>query len=836
MAWANRRVQFGWLAAFVVLGCFGVWSRGVDSVVSPELIGRPVQEVRVVGNSQVSEQVILNLVRTHEGDKFDPETVQEDYQRIYGLGRFSNVQAKVEPMGNGVAVIFQVDEEKLIRSVKFAGNTDITSEDLEKELDLKTGEAIEPFRISQAERAIESQYRSKNFPFVHVDVAMDQVTSTGDVVFKITQGPKVTIRKISFVGGDTFTYGKLNDQIKTTRWYWIFNAGTYDPDMVDNDVASLSKFYHDKGYFDARVGRKLIFSPDQSELQINFLINEGVRYKVDRVSFTGNVNLTEAQLRQNLNLVEGKYFDAEVMQHDVRELVKAYSPLGYIYDPEETDPARSADYLKIGNPNQPYPANVIVHMQPGTVELVYNISEGKPFRIGRIEVKGNAHSMDKLVLRELHVFPGQLYNSGEIADAIDRLQGSPYFEPKIPPTVTPIGDQPGVRDLLVEVHEPDRGTAEFGVGGGISSSGGVAGNIDFTQNNFDITDVPLTWRDLLSDRAFTGAGQTLKLSFQPGTQITNASILFREPYLLDQPFSNTDEAYFSKYIREAWDETRAGGRITFGHRFDYTWSSSVTFQAEDVKVGDIQDQAPSDEFEVVRDPVTGIPIIGPGGKILMQRVSVRAPEILDLAGHSTVTNVGWELRRDTTNQGPLAFRGTDTTFDYSAYGALGGQFDYSEFSLKYDAFQTVSNDLLDRKTVLDLRLNGAYITPDAPFYNRFYGGGLGSVRGFAYRGISPRDGRDNDPVGGDMNLLGTLELNYPVYGDSLRGVVFTDAGTVEPDARIHSIRSSVGFGIRLTLPLPGLDRAPIALDFAVPISKQSEDNVQYFDFAFGTNF
>ena len=126
--------------------------------------------------------------------------------------------------------------------------------------------------------------------------------------------------------------------------------------------------------------------------------------------------------------------------------------------------------------------------------------------------------------------------------------------------------------------------------------------------------------------------------------------------------------------------------------------------------------------------------------------------------------------------------------------------------------------------------------PDAPFFERFYGGGLGSVRGFAYRGVSPRDGRDNDPVGGNMNLLGTLELNYPVYGDSLRGVVFTDVGTVEPDARIHSIRSSVGFGIRLTLPLPGLDQAPIALDFAVPISKQSEDNVQYFDFAFGTNF
>jgi outer membrane protein insertion porin family len=255
-----------------------------------------------------------------------------------------------------------------------------------------------------------------------------------------------------------------------------------------------------------------------------------------------------------------------------------------------------------------------------------------------------------------------------------------------------------------------------------------------------------------------------------------------------------------------------------------------------VKVGDIQDQFPANDYEVVRDPVTGIPIIGPGGKVLTQRVSPRAPEILDLAGHSTITNVGFQLRRNTTNPGPLTFRGTDAMAGYDYFGALGGQFHYSEFHLGYSAFQTVSDDLIDRRTVLDFRANAGYITPNAPFYNRFYGGGIGDVRGFEFRGISPREGRANDPVGGDLKLLSTLELNFPVYGDSLRGVVFTDVGTVEPDIRIHSIRASAGFGFRLTLPLPGLNQTPIAVDFAIPFAKDSQDNVRYFDFAFGTNF
>ena len=129
-----------------------------------------------------------------------------------------------------------------------------------------------------------------------------------DLVFNIVEGQPVTIRNITFVGGNSFTYGKLNDQVKTTRWYWIFNAGTYDPELVEEDVASLRRFYKSEGFFDVKVGRKIIISPDQTEVQINFLIDEGMRYKVTRVSFAGNVNVREAVLRKNLKMTEGAVF------------------------------------------------------------------------------------------------------------------------------------------------------------------------------------------------------------------------------------------------------------------------------------------------------------------------------------------------------------------------------------------------------------------------------------------------------------------------------------------------------------------------------------------------
>jgi outer membrane protein insertion porin family len=837
----HRRVQIGWLAvattaAFLVVAllspaCTRAQLAPPVPVVSPELIGRPVEEVRVVGNAQVSSQVILNLVRTHEGDKFDPATVEEDYQRIYGLKRFSNVEAKVEPTRTGVVVIFQVTEQKLIKNIRFMNNAAIKNEDLEKAIDLHKGDAIEGFRISLAKRSITNLYKDKNHPFAHVDVDMDALTRTGDVYFNITEGPEVRIRKIDFIGNNTYPNYTLNNQIKTTRYYWIFNAGNYDAEQLEDDVGAVHRYYEENGFFEAKVGRKLILSPNKdekkTEMQINFLIDEGIRYKVGRVSFTGNTSLTEAQLRQNLKLTEGEYFSSEVLQRDVKEIVKAYSPLGYIYDPNSKDP----DYLRIGRPqNQFGPATLVFHATPGTVDLVYEIAEGKPFHIGRILVKGNSRSQDKLVLREMHVAPGQLYNSGEIADAVDRLKGSPYFDNA---TVTPIGDQPDSRDLLVEVHE--RQTANISVGAGISSNGGIQGNFTFEQHNFDATNWPATAKDTFSDRAFTGAGQLFRVTLEPGTQISNASILFSEPYIFDQPYSNTDEAYYRTFVREHWDEDRAGGRITFGKRFDYVWSTSIGFKGEDVNIRNIENFFPLDDRVAVISPVTGQPAVDPHtGELITRTRSPRAPDVLLYAGHNTLTTAQWQLRRDTTNHGPLAYKGSNAAFTYEYAGALGGDFFFNRFTFSYDAYQSLYSDLLDRRWVLGFHGNAGYITPDAPFFERFYGGGIGSIRGFAYRGVSPRDGRENDPIGGDFNLTGSMEFNYPIYGETLRGVVFSDAGTVEPDIHIHTIRASVGAGVRLVLPF--FNGAPLALDFAIPISKAPEDETQFFSFSFGGNF
>lgn len=766
----------------------GLAARG--GVNATDLKGRTVEEVRILGNSTVSDAVIRNAIRTAVGEPLDPATVEEDYQRVFDLRKFSNVEARVEPTATGVNVVFVVTEQNQVNGISFRGNTKLATPTLLGAVDLRVGEAIDPFRIAIARSAIEELYRARNYPFTRVTVDDVALSERGEVEFNVVEGPNVRIRNIQFRGNDSFSDDRLKGQIRSSTWIFIFRSGRFLPQQVEEDVAALRRFYDSKGFFDARVGRKLVYSPDMRELEIQFLIDEGPRYTVERVTFEGNTQLSEDQLRARMKLLEGRPFDDELLQRDVRAIVRAYGPFGYIYQPDSNDP----DYLRIGTNRGP--VRRVYQRDAGKVELLYSIREGKPFRVGRIIPKGNVRSQEKLILREMRFAPGELYDAGEVADATDRLRSTPYFGAV---SVTPIGSDPNYRDLLVEVEEAK--TASFNVGAGINSNGGVGGNITYQQRNFDLLNFPNSPAEIFSDRAFIGAGQDLRVSLEPGTQASNASIRFTEPWLFDLPYSFTGEIYLRDRQRKDYDDGRFGGRISFGKRFNYVWSGSVTLRGEDVEISDIDDD------------------------------ELRAIEYVREEGHNTLTSVGLGVRRDTVNPGFLPHTGSVLTAGVDGYGLLGGDYHFQRFSLGYDTYYTLDEDLIDRKTVLGLHGNLGYITGDSVFFERFYGGGLGSVRGFDFRGISPRSGIEDDPVGGDFLATGSVEVNFPLLGESLRGVVFTDFGTVEQDFELGTIRSSVGAGIRLVLPFLG--QAPLAIDFAVPVTKDDEDETQLISFSFG---
>lgn len=749
------------------------------------LAGRTVEKVEVRGNREVPTGQVMNLIRTRAGEPLDPDTVRDDYQRIYGLRRFANVEAQLQPTRDGVIVAFVVTEQKAIRSVAFRGNVAIDTQSLRNAVTVRANEAIDNFRISLARRGIEQLYKTKNYPLATITVDSAKLAD-GDLVFVINEGPNVRVRNVDFIGNASISEDRLKSKIQTKSYIWIARPGTLDEDVVDDDVGAIREYYRSKGFFDCRVGRRIVFSADQQDAQVEFVIDEGPRYVVEKLTFVGNASVSEAQLRKDIRLVEGMPFDQELVDRDVRKLVDAFAPLGFIYEPGSNDP----DYLRI-TPDQRF------RLKPGAIELVYKIEEGKTFALGNIEVRGNTRTKDKVVVREFRDFgPGDLFNATTIRDATARLRAIGLFDRV---KVTPVGNSPEERDLLVEVEEAKTATLTFGAG--VNSNGGLSGNATYTQRNFDVTNFPRNFRDVIDQNALVGAGENFRLTFEPGTVATNASVRLTEPYLFDQPYSGTAEAYVRDRRREEYTDRRIGGRLTLGHRFTELWSGSVGVRAEEVNISDVQDR-PS-----------------------------RAFEILDEEGHSALTSASVSAKRDTTNPGPLPYTGTTVQATYEVFGALGGDYSFQRVTGSADYYHTLANDLLDRKTIFSLHGDAGYIFGDSPFFERFYGGGIGSVRGFAYRGISPRSGPDDDRVGGDFSLTGSAEVSFPLVGDQLRGVVFADAGTVERDIKFGTIRTSVGAGVRLSLPLLG--EIPIAIDVGIPLTQGKDDDTQLISFSLG---
>jgi outer membrane protein insertion porin family len=257
------------------------------------------------------------------------------------------------------------------------------------------------------------------------------------------------------------------------------------------------------------------------------------------------------------------------------------------------------------------------------------------------------------------------------------------------------------------------------------------------------------------------------------------------------------------------------------------WGVSVALRAEQVTLSRPQD--------LFNDGITQeyFPLAGPTGNV--EYYSDTAQELLNERGSHFLTSIKPAVVRDTTDSQVFPTTGSRTSVSLEQYGVLGGDVDITKFVLGFNWYTTLYTDLFDRKTVLSLR-NELGVIPfgTSPTYERFYLGGIGELRGFKFRGISPRSGPLNDPIGGDFEWMTTAEVNYPIYEDMLRGVVFVDIGTVESDITITSIRSDVGAGIRLTLPLFG--GLPIAVDFAYPVTKKSGDRTQWFAISLGMGF
>jgi len=388
-------------------------SKATPTVVSPEgLTGKEmVVDVRVEGHkSEESLRRLQRRIRTRVGRTIDRDLVERDVRSLYDSKLVLTPVAEYQRMGdNGVRVIYHVVELPTIKYIKFFGNT-TKKRTLEKKVGLKVGDPLNAAAVSEAKAKLLEYLQEKGYVRAKVEIIEGNKPNDKGVVFLVNQGQKQKVGKVTFQGNTIASDSRLQTQIESKPPILRLFKGEVDPVKIEGDVEKLYEYYRSLGFFRAKIGRELIFDEKQKWLTLNFVIEEGPRYVVRKVILAGTEKLTEEELRKDMNLTENQFFDQTKLSRDIRDLRYKYGAKGYVF-------ADIAD-------------SKVFQEEPGELDIVYKIVEGRRFAVGPINIKiigDNPHTRRNTILNRLSIRPGDIMNVQEIEASERRLRFSGLF-------------------------------------------------------------------------------------------------------------------------------------------------------------------------------------------------------------------------------------------------------------------------------------------------------------------------------------------------------------------------------------------------------------------------
>jgi outer membrane protein insertion porin family len=754
----------------------------------------PIGSIRIVGNVSIKTENILSKVYSRVGDLFDVARADKDVERIAELIGVDSARYDTSIVDNKIVLTFVVVEKDIVRSIEFVGNERIRAKILRRRLGFMIRDYLDLISAESGRTALEELYLKRGFAFVQVTLDIEQLRK-GRLIYRIDEGPRVRIHSARFGGNKAVKTGTLKRAAKTDGRKWFFWPRDYTKKAVDKDLARLQKLYYKRGFLDSSITVKREFNAKRTKARLTFVIDEGPVYTVGRVVVTGMRRLAEEQIRAELKLEEGQIYSEKRANSDVKRVLTLYREAGFI----DTEVERRRRFVS-----------------KDKVNVEFEITEGERFRIGRIDVTGNKQTQDEVVRRVLDEYdflPGKWYNAD-----IARGDGSGELEKEVrrrvlaeEATIKPSGEVPGQRNAEVNIEEGKTGS--WMIGGGVSSDSGVIGHMILQQRNFDITDWPGSFGEFITGKAFRGKGQIMRISLEPGTELSQYSISFTEPYFRNKPIELGVTGMSWERERESYDEGRLKGYVGFAQRYQKRyrdrWLKSIGLRFENVDVGSLDNDAPK--------------------------------EIIDDKGDNALVGVLLGVKKDLTDDRFNPGKGYIFSTNYEQ---VGGEHTFGILSATHRRYSTLYEDLAGRRTILATKLHASTILGDAPSFEKFYAGGSGfhGIRGFDYRGVSTRglptvggvpvDGAEKkDPIGSDWIFLASGEVVVPLVGEEFAALFFVDSGAIDSG----NYRAAAGTGIQILIP-QWFGPVPMRFEIAAPLMKDDEDDTQAFSFSVGGLF
>src|SRR3989338_9213455 len=746
----------------------GLWAMGMGRVpAQAEEVPSPrVVSVEVEGTRTIATETCVARLQTRPGSPYLEHIVTEDIRRLFALGYFTDVRVETQSVAEGLRVIFRVTEKPALGEVAAEGFRRLGKDKILQLLGLKAGALYDARLLKEGLDRVKAEYRRRGFARVEAasSTQVDASANTVTVYVVIDEGPRLLIKDTLVEGNLAFSDARIRKVMKTKRRQW-FIRGVYAEQVLEEDLERIRAFYRRAGYQDVQASSEVAAAPEGEGLYLIVTIAEGLQHRIGTISLACTVVFPEREIRQVLTIKPGSVYQQEALQETLRAIKQYYGDRGHINADVAPD----------------------IQLDPDTkrVDVTFRITENELVYVHRVEVQGNLRTRDVVIRRELRIHPWQPFDGKLIRRSIERLYNLGYFEEVNVETAQT--DAANREDLLVKVKEAKTGSFSFG--GGFSSVDRLVGLVEIEQRNFD-------WRNWPT---FTGAGQDLRFRVEAGSVRRNFDLSFTEPWIFARPISFGFDAFSRTRLRSqdlglAFEEQSVGGALRLGK--DLTDALRVTwnYQLFRTDISDIVEEASADlKAEVGRSDVS-------------------------LSG----LGISWDSRdnRFDPTAGWLVFGSADL-----AGGVLAGDRDFYRLQGGASAYWPHG-----RRFVLESRLHTGLVqaysgSSTVPIFERFFGGGANTVRGFRERRIGPRDPRSNDPIGGEATFMGGVEEVATLMSDErgkpiLKGTALFDVGGgwQKVDEYGESLKAGAGMGVRVTTPI-----GPVRLDVGFPISRLEDE-------------
>ncbi len=766
-----------------------------------------VEDIRLQGLERIPDGTLLNYLPVKVGDPFEKSQSTYVIQVLYKTGFFKDVKL----FKDGRTLVVEVLERPAISSINWSGNSDIEDEQLQEiltDIGIVKGRAFKPSALDKIEQGLKQQaYFSRGKYAVRITTSVKELERNRvDIDIEISEGVISKIKQVNIVGNNIFDDDTLLSELQLGvpgTWDWFTSMDEYAKPKLAADEEALKSYYQDRGYIRFAVeSTQVTITPDKKDIYITMNVTEGKKYKANNINFAGDLTLEENVLRKLIFIESGDVFSRNTMIEGKDLVQRKLGNEGYAFAKVKVAPMINDETLE--------------------VDITYFIEPGKKVYVRRINFTGNFKTNDDVLRREMRLMEGGELSNSKLQRSKIRLQRLPYIEE----VIVDKDPVPGTDDMVdINIKVSERMSGSFNVGAGFSQTQGLVFNLGLTLDNLN------------------GTGEKLALNFNNDKANRVYSVAYTDPYYTVDGISRTLSVSYRKRDTAQQDiinylQNNYGANLSYGIPLT---------EYNRVRLG-----AGVERTEIIRGTNT---VSDDVLKFLQENGSDLVNQEGDylLAGVDSITMLA-SFTHDTRNRTVFASRGSQQSVILDLT-TPGSDLQYYKVTYRNKFYFPVSQNVT---TLLrtDLAYGSGYSdTLTYPFYERFFAGGLRTVRGYDSNSLGPKaDVKDSDgnvvrqdPIGGDIRTVVSAELIFPIpfmekAPSSVRLSAFYDIGNVFLQADIpennynggfnaEELRSSVGISFVWLAPI-----GPLRFSYAKTLDDKPGDQTQAFQFSIGSFF